>query len=94
VKPPPPVKASSAASTSGSRLVQMLKAALSSQIRKAQEEDPGSGDGQSDAMLAALRKICQGTAHHKAEHQRSLFPRLEIPRRDCQRCCTQCGLEK
>ena len=55
VKPPPPVKASSAASTSGSRLVQMLKAALSSQIRKAQEEDPGSGDGQSDAMLAALR---------------------------------------
>lgn len=33
----------------------MLKAALSSQIRKAQEEDPGSGDGQSDAMLAALR---------------------------------------
>ncbi|CAL1141278.1 unnamed protein product [Cladocopium goreaui] len=55
VKPPPPVKASSAASTSGSRLVQMLKAALSSQIRKVQEEDPGSGDGQADAMLAALR---------------------------------------
>ncbi|CAL1142408.1 unnamed protein product, partial [Cladocopium goreaui] len=51
----PPVKASSAASTSGSRLVQMLKAALSSQIRKVQEEDPGSGDGQADAMLAALR---------------------------------------
>ena len=55
VKPPPPVKASSAASTSGSRLVQMLKAALSSQIRKVQEEDPVSGDGQADAMLAALR---------------------------------------
>ena len=33
----------------------MLKAALSSQIRKVQEEDPGSGDGQADAMLAALR---------------------------------------